>query len=242
MDTRGAERHHHVVQLTIVLVSTRDAEADGFVPGDGGTHVGGMERHGESLHRFGEPLERHRRHRRRCFRARALEQPDGLPVASKHGNRQRRSPSVVSGVDIGAELDEARQDSFPARAAQPMTSPLDVATPLDVRGSIEQQSNALEVSPSGGDVQRRGVVADVARIRVRTAVEQQPHCLGMAHRLMQPAAPRRIALTYQTDIEVEQSAQRLDFSSRTRPKEFHKERRAFRAFGSRHSTFGEAPP
>jgi hypothetical protein len=40
----------------------------------------------------------------------ASEQTDRLPVATQHGDRQRRAPFVVDGIDIGTQLDQACQD------------------------------------------------------------------------------------------------------------------------------------
>ena len=75
---------------------------------------------------------------------------------------------------------------------------MQVAGPMDVGTSVQKKTDTLDVPMRGCEMQWAGVVAVVAKIRIRTVLEQQPKSVRMPHGKMQSAAAGRNALTSKT--------------------------------------------
>src|SRR3954452_23933811 len=91
-----------------------------------------------------------------------------------------------------------------------------VATAVNVRPSVEQQPDAVETTIRGRHVQRRRIVSNVPRVRVRAVLEQDEQRSRMADCQMQTGSPLRVTLANQAGFVLQEFKQPLDISGRTR--------------------------
>jgi hypothetical protein len=98
---------------------------------------------------------------------------------------------------------------------------------VHVATGIEQGLHRLEVSVRGGEMQRGGIVAAVARIRIGSVLEQQAHGICVLDGRVESGAALAVALTHELWLLLEQGAERRDISRPARRGE-RVERRVFR--------------
>jgi hypothetical protein len=85
-----------------------------------------------------------------------------------------------------------------------------VADAVHVRAGVEQRSHRVERGTPRREVQREGVVADVAGVWIGAVLEQEPQGVGVAYREVKPGRAVAIALAHQAGLAAQEAAERAN--------------------------------
>ena len=138
--------------------------------------------------------------------------PDEIPIAERHGRED---------VVAGSALEEQLDHGLIALAHRPAddVAVVHVACALCVRAGVEKDAHALELGIRGRQVQRAGVVAEIAHVGIGAMGDEEPQCVGMAKREVQSMTAGGEALAREPGIILQELAQRRDVSG---PARLHK--------------------
>jgi len=102
-------------------------------------------------------------------------------IAERHCRK-----NVMARPALEQQVDDAFI-AFPRRPPDHLAF-VQVSSAVHIGTGVEENPDALEISLRRGEMQRAGVVANVANVRIGAVLEEQPQRLGMANRQVQPGA------------------------------------------------------
>ncbi len=144
-------------------------------------------------------------------------------IAIAQGDRGKHVMARAALHEEGHDVPARRREH---RRPADHVHPVQVPEAVYVRPGVEQHPDRLDRADARRAVERKRVVADVARVGIRAALEQQPQRLGVAHGQVECGGTLRGALPDEAGMAVQKVFQRGQVTRTTRGEKRDEQRSA----------------